>query len=647
MKRIPPLSKQLRQFRHLCRQLHKVSSSATESPISSSVYARKIQKLKHSYHQLKGVYSRRRLVRILAGAGLLIGMGSGVEIQAQGFGTGVNNPFGLMPNASTYAFPALADMDNDGDLDLVTGDVFGTFDYFQNTGTAAVPQFGAPVVNPFGLFATPYGNFISIADLDGDGDNDFLVGNGYGNGDLYYYQNTGTVMAPAFAAPVTPAFGISTYTNFAVPTLVDIDGDGDQDLFIGTSNNNLVYHQNTGTAMAPVFAAGITNPFGLTVNLLPPACSFGDIDGDGDFDLLIANYYNDLTYFENTGNATAPAFAPAQTNPFGLTNQGTGNPLFVTMADMDADMDLDLVLGEYTGDIIYIEDTLGPINTAPMVQAPANDTLCLEDSLKQYPFTAMDAEGDSLTLTATSTNQAVIPDANLAISGTAPNYDLTATLLAAGSTSLIITADDGNLQTSDTLDVTVEVCNTAPQIVAPAMDTLCDFETYGPEAFTASDPENNPITVTGTSTNQAVIPDAAIIISGTSPNFTVEATPLAPGSTSLILTVDDGQLTSADTVDLFVDNCVGIEESFFVEAFNLFPNPAADHIRFELDLIDAPNGISYEVLDVLGREVIRGELAGQRKMYDAEVPLEGVEAGVYTLRIHTGSLALTRKFLVQ
>ena len=189
-----------------------------------------VSKIKTLLKELVRVFSGVDLKKILGAAAIITGIAFTNPISAQSFGPPQVNPYGLIPTLQ-LAIPAFADLDGDGDMDLLVGEYYGAMQYFENTGSASNPQFAAPVKNPFGLdsvagFAVP-----AFADLDGDGDMDLLVGE-Y-NGGMQYFQNTGTASSPQFATPQMNPFGLTSVYYDAFPTFADLDGDGDMDLLVG------------------------------------------------------------------------------------------------------------------------------------------------------------------------------------------------------------------------------------------------------------------------------------------------------------------------------------------------------------------------------------------------------------------------------
>ncbi|NYT27401.1 MAG: VCBS repeat-containing protein [Candidatus Thiodubiliella endoseptemdiera] len=108
--------------------------------------------------------------------------------------------------------------------------------------------------------------------------------------------------------------------NAASPILVDIDGDGDLDLVVGEKNGTLKYYQNTGTTSSPAYEAktGDDNPFnGIDVGYYSTP-TLADIDGDGDLDLVVGENYGTLKYYQNTGTTSSPAYEAktGDDNPF-------------------------------------------------------------------------------------------------------------------------------------------------------------------------------------------------------------------------------------------------------------------------------------------------------------------------------------------
>jgi len=245
------------------------------------------------------------------------------------------NPFGL-GNAS-YSTLTFADIDDDNDLDVFMGAADGDTLFFQNSGAGNIPNFswkGSFSLQNVGDFPNP-----TFVDIDGDGDLDAFAGQGYSpydggesKGDTLFFENTGTVRNPVFAAAITNPFGLSNSGNFSHPAFVDIDGDSDLDAFIGNDTGNMLFQRNTGTVGNPIFAATVTNPFGLSDVGTYAVPTFVDIDSDGDSDVFV----NDV-FFKNTGSVSNPVFAAPQSNPFGLGSSSSG---FV-FRDVDGDGDLD------------------------------------------------------------------------------------------------------------------------------------------------------------------------------------------------------------------------------------------------------------------------------------------------------------------
>ncbi|MEP6794439.1 MAG: T9SS type A sorting domain-containing protein [Saprospiraceae bacterium] len=313
---------------------------------------------------LQAIFQKAALATAVAGALACIPQTSA----AQTFAASEINPFGLATTGYINA-PDFADLDGDGDLDMMSSVVgYGDFLYFENTGTVSTPAFATPLSNPFGLVSTGYLNITTFADLDDDGDFDIMAVDT--SGDFLYFENTGIVSTPAFTSPLSNPFGLESIEFINAPDFADLDGDGDLDMMSGEFlSGNILYFKNTGSAATPAFAAPVINPFELEAvpgDFNDP--EFVDLDGDGDFDIMsTGGYYGVFLYFMNTGTATAPSYASPQTDPFGLVS--TGEFIFTTFADLDGDGDFDIMSVDYYGNYLYFKnDTITGISPISLAE---------------------------------------------------------------------------------------------------------------------------------------------------------------------------------------------------------------------------------------------------------------------------------------
>ncbi|WP_247887644.1 Ig-like domain-containing protein [Azospirillum argentinense] len=264
------------------------------------------------------------------------------------------NGFGLSDIGSEAA-PVLSDIDGDGDLDLLVGNADGNTLFFRNTGTTLSPTFTLDSTNPFGISNVSAGGALpGLVDIDGDGDLDLFIGNHAGT--TLFYRNNGTsAQTPTFSLEGTNLFGIQSAGSYGALSFADLDGDNDFDLLIGGADGNIFFYRNNGSTQAPTFSLEGTNPFNLPPDLDGYASpALADINGDGLVDLITKS-----TVYVNVGTAAAPTFSLFATNPYG--NTGPGAYPRPALGDLDGDGDIDMVVGVDGGDVEYFR------NLAPLV----------------------------------------------------------------------------------------------------------------------------------------------------------------------------------------------------------------------------------------------------------------------------------------
>ena len=325
----------------------------------------------------------------------------------------------------TETFPAIADIDGDGDIDILNYWVLGEFvNYNKNF---SMEDYGVPdsldfkmVENSWGCFAeSPYSNQITLdtctpgksllnksdtpakhtgstllaTDLNGDGIQDLIVGNvGYPN--LIKLTNNGTLTTAHISAQDT-LFPSNTLPvnlwSFAIPSYVDINNDGKKDILISTFDPNeylaetyksVWLYKNIGTNSSPVFKY-VKEDF-LQDEMIDVGTGaypvFFDYDNDGLKDLFIGNMgYRDTSYtqagysiskftskialFKNIGTASNPQFKLITRD---FANVSTLNILgaYPTFGDINGDGKAEMIVGSADG-TLYLYVNNAPTGSTP------------------------------------------------------------------------------------------------------------------------------------------------------------------------------------------------------------------------------------------------------------------------------------------
>jgi hypothetical protein len=195
-----------------------------------------------------------------------------------------------------------------------------------------------------------------------------------------------------------------TTVSSTISSPVDIDNDGDFDLFIGNTTGTILFYKNIGTEENPNLfeeQIGVSNPLNsvaLDAKVLPV---FVDIDGDLDLDAFLGGK-NKIVYYKNTGSISNPIFQKQllENNPLSSLNNIGSSDYFTSFVDIDHDADLDVFIGWIdfnlpdSQGILFYENT-GSI-VAPSFENKTGDENPFQTFDELYPIpTFVDIDGDA------------------------------------------------------------------------------------------------------------------------------------------------------------------------------------------------------------------------------------------------------------
>lgn len=297
----------------------------------------------------------------------------------------VNFPSNTTP-VSLQIFPAAfyVDVNHDEVKDLVVGanarsvsENQRSIFYYENLGTNTLPNFSYRT-NAFlqeemidhGLGSVPV-----MFDQNGDGKRDLLVGNFFRYKPtlskecaLLVYRNTGTATDPVFSFYDDDFLGISTQILElrSIPAFGDVDGDGDEDMFLGLESGEIYVYTNTAGPGNPVAFTGpviLSDANSQPINVVAySAPQLFDLDDDGLLDLIIGNKTGELAYYKNTGTSSTAVFTHVTDTLGGIdvatsTPDGYAIPHFFRVNDTTH-----LFLGAYDGKLHYYDQIDGHLH---------------------------------------------------------------------------------------------------------------------------------------------------------------------------------------------------------------------------------------------------------------------------------------------
>ncbi len=277
--------------------------------------------------------------------------------------------------------PVFADIDGDGDQDLLVGIAGNRGDagyrasiyLFENKGNSTFELTNADFLeiskNQQLFDIKPF-----ITDMNADGIDDLgFISNSFTGETIRYFPNH-AAKGKAFVLKLSEAVilpQIQYLANGDFPLFFDLNKDGLKDLLIGKGSGRLEYYKNTGTAKLPIYTldneelGGISSDY--TIGNISLAVA--DLNGDGKEELITGNRNGYVNVYKNISEQNPKKFVADSTNIFDEFNNKNasiqmGGGLNIAVADLNNDFVPDLIMGTNTGGLKWLKNTSKFIITA-------------------------------------------------------------------------------------------------------------------------------------------------------------------------------------------------------------------------------------------------------------------------------------------
>jgi hypothetical protein len=563
--------------------------------------------------------------------------------------------------------PAIIDVNKDGDLDVISFNVFGNrLEYYENQqkelALSCDSLFFTKTDNCWGnvrdTLASAYalrdtcdfkfgrlanqsqaqhtGSYIESADVDHNGAVDVVIGSTTLN-NLTMLYNKGV---PSYASILTQDVNYPNYsipfncTSFGAPHFLDADNDGKTDLLVstfdvGSSNvNNIWYYKNLTTdSIRLQFQQKnflLDNMIDAGENSNP---CFMDVDGDGLKDILLgsggykdngSNVYK-LRFYKNTGTSSYPEFTLHDDDFLGISGLNVRD-IAPAAGDLDNDNDSDLVIGISDGRLLYWE------NTAFSGAAP---NLLYRGILK-------DSSGNSI---------------SVGINATPCLVDLNRD----GKTDLVIGELNGNLNYYRGSSIgSASLYYVTDSLGKVRIKNAVNNNGYTQAVIRDINGDNKYDMILGT--NLLGLQFYNDIEDHLNDSFTTHSLIVQNLGYRTTSCVDD--ITGDGKLELLTGNIdggliifsedpppfqpTGIAENFMDNlSFDVFPNPANQHIYIHLE--ETHHDRLVQLFNLLGKEIFSKHCSQQ----EAEIDTHFLNSGLYLLKVSSGDKEGIQKIVIQ
>jgi hypothetical protein len=543
------------------------------------------------------------------------------------------------------------DFDADGDLDLFLIGIDGfdpnfelgweSITYFiemqENTGDAWNPVF-AERTEVFPDFPYPLGYFFpSIGDLNGDKKADFIVSaevDYIGNRTLTYIKSQNEEQFEVIRMNTFDLFDFIP-ESILIPELVDLDSDGDLDLLMSGLNPAFAeefgpdipvyfYAKNEGTDTEPDFIGWYADPYGLVPNVNMEILCSGDIDNDGDMDLLgaalliPADSVNVLYVHLNAATLGGrPIFNDILESPFGLpTTEGETQFSFPVLTDINGDGDLDLFVFEGNGNLNFYENNLC---TPEFIETQL--TICEGESVSiggtdyssvgTYTIRLLGDDRCDSTILLTLIVHPVQTSSITASICEGQYYSIGAESFSESGMYTVTLSSENGCDSIVILQLSVQELNVPVTIF-----------------------ENSIIALQSAATYQWINCDTGENIAGANGQSYI---PTVSGNYSVMVILADSCRGTSDCIEIIV---TGRSEDSVSNAVSVYPNPTDGLIYIKNESQFPINSLSISTLS--GKQIQAFNLSGKNT-----IDLSFLEKGVYLIKFEINNTELTQKIIIK